>query len=197
MDFEALIRKHVGEDGKVDVDKLATAISSAVGREFVDKKRYNDKLNEIETVKAEKQTAEDSAAANSAWKQKHDDLKKSFDEYKADVASKATLASVKAAHRKLLADEKIDAADIDLIMAGTDYSGMKLNDKGELNDVESIRSDIKKKYARYIPKVESRGENPANPPENGAGGNFANEIRAMTAKWHADRYGEAKANKTE
>ena len=191
MDFEALIRKHVGEDGKVDVDKLATAISSAVGREFVDKKRYNDKLNEIETIKAEKQTAEDDAAANAAWKQKHDALKKTFDEYKADVASKATLASVKAAHRKLLADEKIDAADIDLIMAGTDYSGMKLDDKGELTDAESIKADIKKKYARYIPEVKSKGDNPATPPESDAGGIDANAIRAMTAKWHADRYGAA------
>lgn len=192
MDFEALIRKHVGEDGKVDVDKLATAISSAVGREFRPQDRYNALLSQIETLKQEKQTAEDEAAASATWKQKHDALKKTFDEYKADVASKATLASVKAAHRKLLADEKIDAADIDLIMAGTDYSGMKLDDKGELTDAESIKADIKKKYARYIPEVKSKGDNPATPPKSDNGVTDGDAIRAMTAKWHASRYGEAK-----
>jgi len=192
MDFDALIRKHVGEDGKVDVDKLATAISSAVGREFVDKKRYSDKLAEIETLKQEKQTAEDDAAANATWKQKHDALEQQFKDYKADVASKANLAAVKAAHRKLLAEKKIDEADIDLIMAGTDYSGMKLDDKGGLANAESIKSEIDTKYARYIPKVESKGDNPATPPKSDNGSTDANAIRAMTAKWHASRYGEAK-----
>lgn len=197
MDFEALIKKHVGEDGTVDAGKLATAIASAVGREFVEKRRYDDKLHEIETLKTDKQAAEDKATAAESWKQKHDELKKSFDAYRTDVANKAALASVKAAHRKLLAEQKIDDADIDLIMAATDYSSMKLTDKGELDNAEGIKSDIKTKYARYIPNVESKGNPPATPPRQDGTGTNADEIRAMTARWHAAKYGEAKTNSKE
>ena len=197
MDFGELIRKHVGEDGNIaasEIDKLVSAVSTAVGRDFVDKARYRAKLDEIETLKTEKQTAEDNATAAAGWKKKHDDLKQSFDDYKLDIANKETLAAKKAAHRKLLAEKKINDADIDLIMAATDYDGMKLDDKGDLADVESIKSDIDTKYARYIPKVESHGDNPATPPNNPNGGDNAAEIRALTAKWHAAKYGETKTN---
>ena len=66
MDFGELIRKHVGEDGNIaasEIDKLVSAVSTAVGRDFVDKARYRAKLDEIETLKTEKQTAEDNATA--------------------------------------------------------------------------------------------------------------------------------------
>lgn len=192
MDFEALIKKHVGEDGSADVAKLATAIASAVGREFVDKKRYDAKLEEIETLRTEKETAEDSAKASAAWEGKYKTLDQQFKDYKTDVANKETLAAKKAAHRKLLADKKINEADIDLIMAATDYSGMNLDDKGNLADAESISKTIEEKYARYIPDIKSRGTDPANPPVGGNGGMDAGDIRAMTAKWHAAKYGEAK-----
>ena len=197
MDFGELIRKHVGEDGNIaasEIDKLVSAVSAAVGRDFVDKSRYRAKLDEIETLKTEKQTAEDSATAAAGWKKKHDDLEQSFKDYKADIANKQTLASVKAAHRKMLADKKINDADIDLIMAATNYDGWKLNDQGELADAENISKSIDEKYARYIPKVESHGDNPATPPNNPNGGDNAAEIRALTAKWHAAKYGEAKTN---
>lgn len=197
MDFGELIRKHVGEDGNIaasEIEKLVSAVSAAVGRDFVDKARYRAKLDEIETLKTEKQTAEDNATAAAGWKKKHDDLEQSFKNYKADIANKQTLASVKAAHRKMLADKKINDADIDLIMAATNYDGWKLNDQGELADAENISKSIDEKYARYIPKVESHGDNPANPPHNPNGGDNAAEIRALTAKWHAAKYGETKTN---
>lgn len=197
MDFGELIRKHVGEDGNIaasEIDKLVSAVSTAVGRDFVDKARYRAKLDEIETLKTEKQTAEDNATAAAGWKKKHDDLEQSFKDYKADIANKQTLASVKAAHRKMLADKKINDADIDLIMAATNYDGWKLNDQGELADAENISKSIDEKYARYIPKVESHGDNPATPPHNPNGGDNAAEIRALTAKWHEAKYGAAKTN---
>lgn len=189
MDFEALIKKHVGEDGSVDVAKLATAIASNVGREFVEKKRYDDKLHEIEQLKTEKQTAEDSATAAAGWKKKHDDLKQRFEDYKADVAGKETLAAVKAAHRKLLHEQKIDDADIDLIVAATDYSGMKLDDKGGLADAENIKADIVTRYARYIPKDKSSGDESAKPipgADNGGANPRAAEREKM---FRARRYG--------
>lgn len=192
MDFEALIKKHVGEDGTVDTGKLASALASAVGREFVEKKRYDDKLREIDALKEEKQTAEDNAAASAAWKQKHDDLDQQFKNYKAEVAGRETLAAKKAAYRKLLDEKKIDSADADLIMAAISFDDIKLDKDGNLEGRDDLVKGIEAKYARYIPEIESKGKPPANPPKGEDGGGMS-DIRAMAAKWHAERYGKTES----
>lgn len=129
------------------------------------------------------------------WKAEHDTLKQAFDDYKAEIANKEKLASVKAAYRKLLEAEKIGSEDADLIMAATKFDGMKLGDDGKLTDSDSITDNIKQSYARYIPKVSSEGDNPATPPKGDDNGAGNSEIRAMTAKWHAAQFGEAKSEK--
>lgn len=126
------------------------------------------------------------------WEAEYNKEHEAFETYKKDVAGKETLTAVKGAFRKLLLEKKIDAADADLIMAGTDYSGMKLDGNGGLADADSIGKNIEEKYARYIPTVDSKGTPPANPPKNDGSGDYAAEIRALTDKWHAARYGEPK-----
>lgn len=197
MDFGELIRKHVGEDGNIaasEIDKLVSAVSTAVGRDFVDKARYRAKLDEIETLKTEKQTAEDNATAAAGWKKKHDDLKQSFDDYKTDIANKETLAAKKAAYRKLLEEKKIDEKTIGLIMDAAKLDDLKLDESNNFADVESVKKSIEEKYGGWIPTIKSVGDNPATPPNNPNGGDNGAEIRALTAKWHASKYGEAKTN---
>lgn len=126
------------------------------------------------------------------WKAEHDTLKKAFDDYKADIASKEKLANVKAEFRKLLEAEKIGKEDADLIMAATKFDDMKLGDDGKLAGSDQLTANIKQNYARYIPTVESKGDNPATPPKGDDKGGNGNAIREMTAKWHAAKYGAAK-----
>ena len=126
------------------------------------------------------------------WKAEHDTLKQAFDDYKAEIANKEKLGNIKTAYRKLLEAEKIGSEDADLIMSATKFDDMKLGDDGKLVDSDSHISTIKEKYARYIPKVESKGDNPANPPKgDNNSGNDGDAIRALTARWHAAKYGEA------
>ena len=61
-DFESIVKSYVNAEGFIPADaiaKLTKAISTTVGNEFVDKERYKSKLTEIDTLKSEKQTAED------------------------------------------------------------------------------------------------------------------------------------------
>ena len=77
-DFESIIKKHAAEDGSIPAEsiaKLEKAIATAVGNEFVEKSRYKAKLEEIDTLKGEKQTAEDSATTAGKWKEKYEDRK--------------------------------------------------------------------------------------------------------------------------
>lgn len=196
MDFEALIRKHVGEDGNIPADnigKVASAIASAVGRDFVDKKRYDQKLAEIDELTAAKNAAEDKATAAEQWKTKFEASEQAMKDYKAEVAGKETLAAKKAAYRKLLDAEKINSADADLIIAATKFDDLALGDDGKLADADNLTESIKTNYARYIPTTHSKGDNPATPPHNG-GDNGANPRAAEIARqFHERRYGAAPA----
>ena len=87
-DFESIVRNHVGEDGNIPseaIAKLVKAISTAVGNEFVEKSRYKAKLEEIDALTEEKQTAQDSATTAEKWKTKYQALKDDFDTYKTEI----------------------------------------------------------------------------------------------------------------
>lgn len=74
-DFESIVKSYVNAEGFIPADaiaKLTKAISTTVGNEFVDKERYKGKLTEIDTLKAEKQTAEDNATTAGKWKEDYE-----------------------------------------------------------------------------------------------------------------------------
>ena len=66
MDILEILKSNADSSGNISAEKIdavAKAINNAVGKEFVEKKRYNDKLTEIDALKGEKQNAEDKAQA--------------------------------------------------------------------------------------------------------------------------------------
>ena len=203
IDFEALITKMAGEDGSIpagNVAKLASSISSAVGREFVAKDRYNAKLDEIETLKADKQTAEDNATNAGKWEAKFSKLKEDFDAYKADTEAKAKLADIKAAYRKLLTDEGIAAKYIDTVIRATSFDGMKLDAEGKLEKADELKKAIGTDWSDFRASTRTDGAKVDNPPKTDSSG--ANPRAAEIArKYHERRYGAAPAddgaNKTE
>lgn len=128
------------------------------------------------------------------WKAEHDKLKKEFDDYKAEITGKETLGKVRAAYRALLDSQKISAEDAELIMAGTSFDGMKLNEDGSLNGADGLTKTIQEKYKRYIPTVDTRGKEPDNPP-GGSGGTGANPRAAELARQFYERmHGKAPDN---
>ena len=196
IDFEALITKQAGEDGNIpaaNVAKLASAISSAVGREFVAKDRYNAKLDEIETLKGEKQTAEDNATTAGKWEAKYNKIKEDFDAYKADTEAKAKLSSVKAAYRKLLEDAGIDTKRLDTIIKATVFDGMKLDAEGKLENADQLKKNAETEWADFKVSTRTDGAKVENPPKDGDN-NGANSRAAELAKqFHERRYGKAPA----
>ena len=129
------------------------------------------------------------------WKAKYDAEKKAHDDYRAQVAQEATTAKVKAAYKKLLTEEKISEKTLDSVMNATDYSKMKLKEDGTLDGIEDLKKDIDTRWGGFKVAQRQRGERVDNPPPGGNGGSD-NSIREMTAKWHAQRFGEAPQQKT-
>lgn len=173
-DFSEIIKSHCGEDGTIPADaivKLTKAITTAVGNEFVDKKRYKDKLEEIETLKADKQTAEDSATTAEKWKTKYDTLKGEFDTYKADIASKESKAAKEKAVRAYYESKNITGKSLDIAMRGSsaEISGIELNDDGSIKDPAALESLVKGDFAGLVSTTTTQGANTSNPPANNGG----------------------------
>ena len=126
----------------------------------------------------------------------YDKLKKEFDDYKADVASKEALAAKKAAFQKVAKDAGLTEAGIAKAAKYQDYSKIELDDKGEIKDAKDLMKTIKEEWPEHVAKKETKGADTPNPPEGGNGGSGFSDIRAMTAKWHAAKYGEAPKAKT-
>lgn len=126
----------------------------------------------------------------------YDKLKKEFDDYKADVASKEALAAKKAAFHKVAKDAGLTEAGIAKAAKYQDYSKIELDEKGEIKDAKDLMKSIKEEWPEHVAKKETKGAETPNPPEGGNGGSGYSDIRAMTAKWHAAKYGEAPKSKT-
>lgn len=182
VNFEEIISKHAGEDGSIPADqipKLASAISSAVGRAFVDKKRYGDKLDEIETLKTEKQTAEDALATAQKWEERFNKEHEAYEKFRADTDAKAQLDAVKGAYKKLLTAENIDPRRHDAIMRATTFDSMKLDKDGALENADELKKSIESEWADFRVTTQEKGAEVETPPAKSTAKRTKEEIMAI------------------
>ena len=121
----------------------------------------------------------DSINGGEDWKQKFEDERKAFEDFKKKTADDAEAAKVRAAYRKLLIDEKIGEKWIERIMKTQDFSGMKLDKDGNLNDSDSIRKAVADEFGEYKTTVTTQGAKVENPPQIGKATMSKAEILAI------------------
>ena len=121
----------------------------------------------------------DSINGGEDWKKKFEDERKAFEDFKKKTADDAEAAKVRAAYRKLLIDEKIGEKWIERIMKTQDFSGMKLDKDGNLNDSESIRKAVADEFGEYKTTVTTQGAKVENPPQIGKATMSKAEILAI------------------
>ena len=173
MDILNILKSNVDESGNISAAKfndVASAINNAVGKEFVDKKRYNEKLTEIDALKGEKQNAEDKATSAEKWKTKYDALKDDFDAYKKDITAKETKATRSNAYKELLKQAGISEKRLDAVLKVSDVDSLEMGEDGKFKDSEKILEGIKTEWADFITTTETRGAKTATPPKNNGGG---------------------------
>lgn len=176
MNTEDIVKQYANEDGNIDASKIGDvvkAINNSVGKEFVDKKRYNEKLTEIDTLKGEKQNAEDKAAGAEKWKTKYEALKEDFDSYKKDVSAKETKATRENAYRALLKEAGVSEKRIDKILKVSDIDDLEIGEDGKFKDADKLIKDIKEEWSDFIVSSETKGANVTTPPANVNGGKIS------------------------
>ena len=193
IDFEALITKHAAEDGTIpaaNISKIVSGISSAVGREFIPRERYNAKLDEITQLEKDKQDAQDELTKAKKWEDKYTKEHDAFEQYKADADAKAKLSSVKSAYRALLKDAGIKDEYLDTILRATVFDTMKLNDDGKLDKADELKTAAEKDWAAFKVTTRDKGADVEHPPKDNPG-NDANPRAAERAKsYYERRYGK-------
>lgn len=170
FDIDTIIKKYVGEDGSIPADavaKLSQAVSSSVGREFVAKDRYNEKLEEIDTLKTEKQTAEDNATTAGKWKDKYTALKGEFDNYKAEQTGKEAKAAKERAARAFFEGKGITGKSLDIAMrgSGAEIDALEL-DGDKIKDTAALDALVKDTYSGLVSTTTVRGAQTSTPPAN-------------------------------
>lgn len=197
-DFEAIIKKHVGEDGNIPESAIGTvvsAIKTAVGNEYVEKERYKAKLSEIDTLKEKVETAEDDVATAEKWKKKYEAEKTAYANYKADVEAKATESTKKSAYRSLLKEVGVADKWLDRAMKGVSLD-FELDNDGKIKDADKLTENIKAEWGDCISTEAETGAETANPPANKAGAEKTPSRAAQIAeKYHNDLYGNIKEDK--
>lgn len=116
---------------------------------------------------------DDLKAAGGDWETKYSEEHTAFEKYKSDVAAAAQTEKVKVAYKELLKDAGINEKRFEAILRLTDFSKMKLGDKG-LEDVDKLKKAIKSDWADYIPETHEDGVDVGNPPDGGNSTPFDN-----------------------
>lgn len=187
-DFESIIREHINSEAvnAETITKLVKAINSAVGNEFVDKARYKAKLEEIDTLKAEKQTAEDNATSAEKWREKYDKLKQETDNFKNELAIKEAKSLKEQAVKAYYESKGITGKNLTIAMKG---SGDEINavelEGDRIKDTTAIDGLIADTFAGLVSKPFVRGTDTPTPPENGNNSEPKPERRAKAI---ADEY---------
>lgn len=171
MDVLEILKSFVNEDGNISSDKLANvakSINGVVGKEFVEKKRYNEKITEIDNLKGEKQNAEDKATSAEKWKTKYDALKEEFDTFKNDVSAKETKANRQNAYKELLKKAGVSEKRINSVLRVADIDNLEM-ENGKFKDAEKLVDGIKEEWADFIESTHTEGADVSNPPKKTGG----------------------------
>lgn len=183
VNFEDILKKHAGEDGNIPADaisKAAQAISSAVGRAFVDKARYNAKLDEITQLEQEKNTAEDNATKAAKWEKKYNEEHDAFEKFKTDTEAKALESNKRQALRKIAKDAGLSADGIDKAVKYADLSKVELDADGNATNADKLMEGMKEEWKGFIVTTTTKGASVENPPaNNGKAKRSKDEIMAI------------------
>lgn len=124
-----------------------------------------DKLPEVQ-----KELDDLKAKGNEGWKDKYDQVKTEFANYKAEQDKKDARAAKEIAYRKLLKDEcHISEKYIDDVMGVAKLDDLEM-ENGVFKDAESISKGIKEKFSSFVATTTTTGAATATPPANSGNG---------------------------
>lgn len=184
--------------GKVDEAKFDEAVNTLVdstkkemGKHMIPKEEFNSKNDELKSTKAEmdklqKQIEDLSKSGEEKEKlqTKLTELDTQFKAYKADAEKRETNSKKAAAIEKGLRAANASQDALDLLIGQFDLEKITLDSKGNIVDWDDHLKPVKETRKTLFAETKTKGNPPANPPQNGGGGN-------ATKQQLIDKYNEA------
>lgn len=174
------IRKILGDAHTEEIENQLIALHLGV----IDPMKDDLAKAQAEAGKVEALQKElDALKSGKDWKAEFDKEHKAFEDYKAEVAGKETLAAKQAAFKKLLAAESIPEKFHERIIRMTDFDGVEL-DGDAIKDEAGQRASITKEWGEYKATAETRGAEVETPPSKGNAPMSRDEIYAKDENGH-------------
>lgn len=151
-----------------------------------DAKTYKAEADKLPELQKQLQDAQ-SEDYRTKYEKEHQD----YENYKTQIAKEAETAKTKAAYRKLLADEKINEKRIDSIMKLTDFSEMKLDKDGKLENLDALKKNIGDEWGEFKVTTRERKQT-VTPTPDGNNGDGGGRARELYQKHLEQRYGVKK-----
>ena len=169
----ALTRKMLKAMGIEDdkADQIIDANAESIEALKKQRDQYKADAEKLPGVQKELDELKEAAEKNAdnPYKAQYEDLKKEFEDYKADITAKETRARKTDAYRKLLKDAKVSDKRLDSILKLSPVDDIELDDKGEIKDAATVKKKIEEEWSDFIVTEETHGAESQNPP-GGAGG---------------------------
>lgn len=172
----ALTRKFLKAMGIEDekIDQIIEAHTDTVNglKDSLDKAQADAKAlpavqKELDDARKALTTAKDDG-----WKDKHDTLKKEFEDYKKGVTAKEAKAAKEAAARAYFESKGITGKALDIAMrgSGAETEALELGEDGKIKDAAALEALVKGDFAGLVGQTSTKGADTATPPANTGGG---------------------------
>ena len=166
----ALTRKFLEALGieQAKIDEIISAHTEVTDSLKADRDSYKEKAEKYDQTKTEldKAKSELDKVNKDEYKTKYESLEAEFNKYKTDIAEKEVKGRKEEAYKKMLKEIGVNEKSIDAILKVKDLSTIKLDDKGEIVDVDTLKESEKKDWEGFIIESEVHGQNPSTPPDN-------------------------------
>lgn len=135
------------------------------------------------------------AKGDDGWKEKHDKVKKEFDEYKSDVEGKQARETKEKATRAYFESAGITGKNLDIAMRGsrTEIDGLEM-DGEKIKDTASLKALVDGDFASLVATTTTKGAKTSNPPANNGKGTGKTKEEIMAIKDPATRQAEIAKN---
>lgn len=120
------------------------------------------------------------AAKKDGWQEQYTKVKKEFDDYRQEQASKAARAAKEAAYRALLREAGVSEKRIDAVLRVSDVDAVELED-GKIKDAARLTEAVKEDWADFIVTTTTEGLRTPTPPAK-LGGGYAGRDEIMKIK---------------
>lgn len=135
-----------------------------------------------EQVKTELAKQPEHKAVNAKDSEEYKTLKKSFDDYKAEIENKQVKEAKEKAVRAFYESKGITGKNLEIAMRGSraEIDGIEL-DGDKIKDNSALDALVKGDFSGLVAHTETKGANTANPPANNGGktGKTKEEIMAI------------------